>query len=144
LGLPRPIDDDNKSNKGVIMDACIHTQPFIRSEHDLDFRLHVLELAMEHTEDALSVHLSREFTMLKLPGKGMPIPKRIIHVPKSPGSVDAYISNKMEKNNAMASITEIQQVGLPTWSFKQENGILTVVFQMPLSGVSIQKTFFLI
>ncbi|CAO3601358.1 unnamed protein product [Absidia cylindrospora] len=139
LGLPRHVKDDGSSCQGVILDACIHTQPFIRSEHDLDFRLHVLELALEHTEDALGVNLSREFSMLRLPAKDMPIPTRIIHVPKSPGSVDAFISSKVDENHNQASgsiipITKPQTAWSCSPSFQQENGILTVVLQMPSSG----------
>ncbi|ORZ06486.1 pre-RNA processing PIH1/Nop17-domain-containing protein [Absidia repens] len=139
LGLPRQVKDDGSSCEGVIMDACIHTQPFVRSEHDLDFRLYVLELALEHAEDALGVNLSREFSILRLPAKGMPIPTRIIHVPKAPGSFDAFISSKVDENHyqTSGSITPITKTQ-PAWSFspsfQQENGILTVVLQMPSSG----------
>lgn len=42
-----------------MMDACVNTQPYLRSEKDLDFRLYLLELAMEYVEEALSVDLSR-------------------------------------------------------------------------------------
>ena len=41
------------------MDACIHTQPYMRAECDLDFRLYIIELAIEFVEEMESVDLSR-------------------------------------------------------------------------------------
>lgn len=41
------------------MDACINTQPYLRTEKDLDYRLYILELSMEYVEDAESITLSR-------------------------------------------------------------------------------------
>ncbi|KAI9313681.1 pre-RNA processing PIH1/Nop17-domain-containing protein [Dichotomocladium elegans] len=49
-------DGDSES---LIFDACIHTLPYTRSEHDLDFRLYILELCIELVEERLSVELSR-------------------------------------------------------------------------------------
>jgi hypothetical protein len=63
------------------MDACIHTQPYLRSEKDLDFRLYLLELSMEYVEDIVSVSLSREFTMPTAKSIGV-IPTRVLRLPK--------------------------------------------------------------
>ncbi|KAI8144492.1 pre-RNA processing PIH1/Nop17-domain-containing protein [Fennellomyces sp. T-0311] len=61
MGQPR-FDGD-----ALIMDACIHTQPYMRAERDLDYRLYILELAIEFVEESQHVELSRvhnaEFTV---------------------------------------------------------------------------------
>lgn len=137
LGQPRKLAGSKESSKDMIFDACIHTQPFIRSEHDLDFRLYLLELAMEHIEESICVSLSRQFIMLKVAAKGAPIPKRIIHLPDASGSVDSLVSRKLEvKKTPPPPIAPIvPQVKVESWScqplFKKENGTLTVILQMP-------------
>ncbi|KAI8079972.1 pre-RNA processing PIH1/Nop17-domain-containing protein [Halteromyces radiatus] len=140
LGTPRMTDDKNKA--APIMDACIHTQPFIRSEHDLDFRLYIMELAMEHVEDELGVNLSREFTMLKTPAKGLPIPNRIVHLPKKPGTIDHIVSTKLEKSKQRETSTLPQKPTVEemkeSWScnpkFEREGNHLVVIIQMPLKS----------
>jgi hypothetical protein len=145
LGQPRKLAGTKESAKDMIFDACIHTQPFIRSEHDLDFRLYLLELAMEHIEEALCVSLSRQFIMLKVAAKGAPIPKRTIHLPESSGSVDSLISRKLEvKKSPPPPIAPIvPQVTVKSWSckplFKKDNRTLAVIFQMPPPTVKRKK-----
>lgn len=80
LGATR-YDRDHADKSCIVVDACVHTQPYVRAEHDLDYRLYLLELAMELVEAREKVHLSREFTMPNLASKGS-IPKRMLHVPK--------------------------------------------------------------
>lgn len=43
----------------LIFDACINTQPYMRSERHLEFRLYILELCIELIEERISVELSR-------------------------------------------------------------------------------------
>jgi len=80
LGATR-YDRDHADKPCIVVDACIHTKPYVRAERDLDYRLYVLELAMELVEEREKVQLSREFTMPKLASKGS-IPKRMLQLPK--------------------------------------------------------------
>ncbi|KAI8393759.1 pre-RNA processing PIH1/Nop17-domain-containing protein [Radiomyces spectabilis] len=80
MGEPR-FEKTTADKVCLIMDACIHTQPYLRSERDLDFRLYIMELAMEYVEENEHISLSREFTMPKMSSKGT-IPKRIVRLPK--------------------------------------------------------------
>lgn len=41
------------------MDACIHTEPYRRAEKDFDYKLYIMELAMEWVEEKCRVELSR-------------------------------------------------------------------------------------
>ncbi|KAI8581482.1 hypothetical protein K450DRAFT_298546 [Umbelopsis ramanniana AG] len=81
LGATR-YDFDHAEKACMVIDACIHTQPFLRAERDLDYRLYILELAMELVEERDKVQLSREFTMPNISSKGT-IPPRMLQVPKS-------------------------------------------------------------
>lgn len=81
----------------IIMDACINTQPYLRSEKDLDFRLYILELSMEYVEEILGVGLSREFTMPNIKSKG-DIPGRVLRLPK-PSLVSAIRTEMKQDHN---------------------------------------------
>jgi hypothetical protein len=63
------------------MDACLHTTAYLKSEKDLDYRLYVLEVAMEYIEEMICIQLSREFTMPNIKSKGQ-IPSRVLRLPK--------------------------------------------------------------
>ncbi|GJJ67993.1 hypothetical protein EMPS_00339 [Entomortierella parvispora] len=62
--LSPPREYQNKSNKTyLVVDACIHTQPYKRTETDLDFKLYIMELAMEWVEEKCRMDLSRSFSL---------------------------------------------------------------------------------
>jgi hypothetical protein len=104
------------------MDACINTQPYLRSEKDLDFRLYIIELSMEYVEDIASVSLSREFTMpTTIKSKGN-IPGRILRLPK-PSLITAV------KNELKPSTNEWKL--LPNIITDKKNGILNIIIPMP-------------
>ncbi|KAI8084017.1 pre-RNA processing PIH1/Nop17-domain-containing protein [Gilbertella persicaria] len=94
----------------LVMDACVHTQPYLRSEKDLDFRLYILELAMEYVEDLLSVSLSREFTMpnTKCIGK---IPTRVLRLPKP--SLLSSVMSKPKQPYTMFVESEFLTIVIP-------------------------------
>jgi hypothetical protein len=79
---PTRYDRDHADKACIVIDACIHTKPYLRAERDLDYRLYILELAMELIEERDKVQLSREFTMPKIMSKGT-IPARMLQIPKS-------------------------------------------------------------
>lgn len=43
----------------LVVDACIHTEPYRRTEQDFDYKLYIMELAMEWVEEKCHVELSR-------------------------------------------------------------------------------------
>lgn len=92
LGAPRR-DHDRAGNVCMVVDACVHTKPFVRAEGDLDYRLYIIELAIELIEEREKVELSREFTMPNIRSKGT-IPKRILQVPKGSLITDAPVTVK--------------------------------------------------
>ncbi|KAG2171593.1 hypothetical protein INT43_008319 [Umbelopsis isabellina] len=92
LGAPRR-DHDRAGHACMVVDACVHTKPFVRAEGDLDYRLYIIELAIELIEDREKVELSREFTMPNLRSKGT-IPKRMLQVPKGSLITDAPTTSK--------------------------------------------------
>lgn len=102
------------------MDACIHTQPYLRSERDLDFRLYILELSMEYVEEVSQVKLSREFTMPSIPSKGT-IPARVLRLPKP--SLMAAVKNEL------SMITEWRLK--PSISMNKDTEMMNVIIPMP-------------
>lgn len=113
----------------LIMDACIHTQAYLRCEKDLDYRLYILELAMEYVEEICSIHLSREFTMPSIKSKGI-IPSRVLRLPK-PSLVTA-VKNELKSS----SVWKLQ----PT--INKENNIITIRIPMPDKVICTQKRLF--
>jgi len=43
----------------LVVDACIHTDPYKRTKKDFDYKLYIMELAMEWVEEKCRVELSR-------------------------------------------------------------------------------------
>ncbi|KAF7726964.1 PIH1 domain-containing protein 1 [Apophysomyces ossiformis] len=107
LSMGQPRSEKNNGDACLIMDACIHTQPFLRAERDLDYRLYILELAMEHVEEDQSVTLGREFTMPRMAAKGQ-IPKRILRLPK-PSLITAIKQEKGAPVKLKPSVTMIDE-----------------------------------
>ncbi|KAJ8661348.1 hypothetical protein O0I10_003100 [Lichtheimia ornata] len=105
-------EHDNAGKPALIFDACINTQPYMRSERHLEFRLYILELCIELIEERISVELSREFTMPKTPSKGE-IPARVLRLPK-PALVSAVRNQKKpkkeEKSKPIISVDEARSM----------------------------------
>ncbi|KAG0046617.1 hypothetical protein BGZ83_008224 [Gryganskiella cystojenkinii] len=59
-------------------DACIHTQPYMRAEKDMDFKLYIMELAMEWVEEKCRMDLSRSFSLPDLKSKDELKPRSVI------------------------------------------------------------------
>lgn len=105
----------------LIMDACINTQPYLRSERDLDFRLYILELSMEYVEERTGVKLSREFTMPSIQSKGV-IPPRLLRVPKP--SIMTAVKSEL-------SMTGTEWKLEPKMKVDKENEMINVIIRMP-------------
>lgn len=42
-----------------MVDACVHTDAYKRTEKDFDYKLYIMELAMEWVEEKCQIELSR-------------------------------------------------------------------------------------
>ncbi|CEP09268.1 hypothetical protein [Parasitella parasitica] len=104
----------------LVLDACINTQPYLRSEKDLDFRLYILELSMEYVEALIRNPLSREFTMPNTKCIGQ-IPGRVLRLPKP--SLITAIQTEIKPQ------TEWQLK--PQFAVNQAQDLLIVVIEMP-------------
>ncbi|OZJ03359.1 hypothetical protein BZG36_02985 [Bifiguratus adelaidae] len=71
-----------KADPVPAFDAMVHTSICERATKDMDYGLYIVELAIEHVEEALSATLSREFDMIAAKSKGE-IPTRTLSIPKS-------------------------------------------------------------
>ncbi|KAI9272307.1 pre-RNA processing PIH1/Nop17-domain-containing protein [Helicostylum pulchrum] len=120
--VPLNMGKERTDQGNLIMDACIHPQAYIRSEKDLDYRLYIIELAMEYVEEITSVNLSREFTMPTIRSKGT-IPSRIMRLPK-PTLLDSIV-NQLKKPVTTAKTWKLEA------DIKLLDNILTVLIPMP-------------
>ncbi|KAK9765996.1 hypothetical protein K7432_005254 [Basidiobolus ranarum] len=82
LSLTEPRTDTNDGKACLVFDACIHSEPFQRSCQDFDFRLYIIELAIEWVEEKNKLELRREFTLPAGSSKG-PLAPHTIPVTKS-------------------------------------------------------------
>ncbi|KAG0063628.1 hypothetical protein BGZ90_002562 [Linnemannia elongata] len=74
---------DSVAKAYLVVDACIHTEPYKRSEKDFDYKLYIMELAMEWVEEKCRVELSRNFELPNMKSKDE-LKKRSIILPKPP------------------------------------------------------------
>ncbi|KAG0240746.1 hypothetical protein BGX31_001684 [Mortierella sp. GBA43] len=82
LSPPREFRDP-VSRRYLVIDACIHTEPFKRTEKDFDYKLYIMELAMEWIEEKCRIELSREFELPDIKSKDE-LKKRSVILPKPP------------------------------------------------------------
>jgi len=84
LSLSAPRTDLDKSGKTcVVFDACINTNPIIKATKDYDYKLFLIELAIEWIEEKYKLELSREFSLPKMRAKGKLV-KHFIRRPDRP------------------------------------------------------------
>ncbi|KAL7747211.1 hypothetical protein RI367_007422 [Sorochytrium milnesiophthora] len=87
MSLTAPRDDIDKGAPGrpcVVFDACINSDVLHKAEKDTDFKLFIIELAVEWVEEKHKMSLSRDFTLPKLRSKG-PLHEHKIFRPKRAG-----------------------------------------------------------
>jgi hypothetical protein len=103
------------------MDAVIQTRAYSRALKDLEYRLYVLEIAIEHVEQKLNASLSREF---KIPAymshKGGPIPSMMVKQPK-----------ELTFNKLRTVLEQRKEEWKPRESIQKKNDELIIVIPMP-------------
>ncbi|CAO3566521.1 unnamed protein product [Mortierella alpina] len=85
---------DSVAKSYLVVDACIHTEPYKRAEGDFDYKLYIMELAMEWVEEKCRVELSRNFQLPNIKSKDE-LKKRSVILPKPPAiqELDSNVSN---------------------------------------------------
>ncbi|KAF9566861.1 hypothetical protein EC968_003561 [Mortierella alpina] len=74
---------DSVARSYLVVDACIHTESYKRAEKDFDYKLYIMELAMEWVEEKCRVELSRNFQLPNMKSKDE-LKKRSVILPKPP------------------------------------------------------------
>ncbi|KAK5797143.1 pre-RNA processing PIH1/Nop17-domain-containing protein [Linnemannia elongata] len=101
---------DSVAKAYLVVDACIHTEPYKRSEKDFDYKLYIMELAMEWVEEKCRVELSRNFELPNMKSKDE-LKKRSIILPKPPAIQEmGDISGTMPPTPTTVTSTKIQEV----------------------------------
>ncbi|KAF9398806.1 hypothetical protein BGZ94_005891, partial [Podila epigama] len=101
LSPPREYKD-SLAKSYLVVDACIHTEPYKRTEKDFDYKLYIMELAMEWVEEKCKVELSRNFQLPNMKSKDE-LKKRSVILPKPPAiqEVDTHTSVTQDKPQTM-------------------------------------------
>ncbi|KAG9320898.1 hypothetical protein KVV02_008682 [Mortierella alpina] len=94
----------------LVVDACIHTEPYRRAEKDFDYKLYIMELAMEWVEEKCRVELSRNFQLPNIKSKDE-LKKRSVILPKPPAiqELDSNISNVINLSDKRPVTTQPRQ-----------------------------------
>ncbi|KAF9114379.1 PIH1 domain-containing protein 1 [Mortierella sp. AM989] len=92
---------DSVSKSYLVVDACIHTEPLKRAEKDFDYKLYIMELAMEWVEEKCLIELSRNFQLPNLKSKDE-LKKRSVILPKPP-AIQEVGDWTIEKSNKPAA-----------------------------------------
>ncbi|KAF9274019.1 hypothetical protein BGZ88_003337 [Linnemannia elongata] len=101
---------DSVAKVYLVVDACIHTEPYKRSEKDFDYKLYIMELAMEWVEEKCRVELSRNFELPNMKSKDE-LKKRSIILPKPPAIQEmGDISGTMPPTPTTVTSSKIQEV----------------------------------
>ncbi|KAF9996532.1 PIH1 domain-containing protein 1 [Entomortierella chlamydospora] len=114
---------DSLSKCYLVIDACIHTEPLKRAEKDFDYKLYIMELAMEWAEEKCHIELSRNFQLPSLKSKDE-LKKRSVILPKPPAiqEVSEVIVDSTEKNSGKKTAKDVV--------VKSKEGVIYV----PLAG----------
>ncbi|KAI8606375.1 pre-RNA processing PIH1/Nop17-domain-containing protein [Dissophora ornata] len=122
--LSPPREHRDSMAKGyLVIDACIHTEPFKRTEKDMDYKLYIMELAMEWVEEKCRIELSRNFQLPNIKSKDE-LKKRSVVWPKPPAiqEIGDWNADKSSQRNRIVAAEDS--------SVKTKEGVIFV----PLAG----------
>ncbi|ORX84536.1 PIH1-domain-containing protein [Anaeromyces robustus] len=84
LSLSVPRTDLDKAGKTcIVFDACVNTNTIIKATKDYDYKLFLIELAIEWVEEKYKLELDRDFSLPKMRAKGKLV-KHYIRRPDRP------------------------------------------------------------
>ncbi|RIA85285.1 pre-RNA processing PIH1/Nop17-domain-containing protein [Glomus cerebriforme] len=89
-------DKDTKQEMCYVCDAIIHPLPCKRTREDFDFKLYIIELAVEMIEEQFNLELNRDFAFPNISYKGKREEKPVL-IPKQQKSLITEISAKQSK-----------------------------------------------
>ncbi|KAF9905992.1 hypothetical protein EC991_001151 [Linnemannia zychae] len=123
---------DSLAKAYLVVDACIHTEPYKRSEKDFDYKLYIMELAIEWVEEKCRIELSRNFELPNMTSKDE-LKKRSIILPKPAAiqEVGDVSGTKQSSASAPATITSKIQEMSTTQATKKDISKIVV----PPAGV---------
>ncbi|KAG0018884.1 PIH1 domain-containing protein 1 [Podila clonocystis] len=117
LSPPREYKDTG-ARSYLVVDACVHTDAYKRTQKDFDYKLYIMELAMEWVEEKCQIELSRNFQLPSIKSKDE-LKKRSVILPKPPAiqEVDDSSAKKDASKKAIITPVSSKPVALST---KQE------------------------
>ncbi|PKY40363.1 PIH1-domain-containing protein [Rhizophagus irregularis] len=114
-------DKDNKEDLCYVCDAIIHTSPFKRTREDSDFKLYIIELAVEMIEEQFNLELTRNFAYPKISYKGK-IEEKPVMIPKQQKSLITEISTKPSQRKIIdeKSTKNVRTLDKPKYTITEE------------------------
>lgn len=140
LSLSSPRTDLDKSGKTcIVFDACVNTDPIIKSNNDFDYKLFLIELSIEWVEEKYKLELSREFSLPKMKVKGKLV-KHLIRRPDRP-----YIS-EVDNQHVNTSLKPKRHTLLkPDYEIRKEpkgENATNIIIEIKLPDVNDMKETF--
>ncbi|GBC07778.1 hypothetical protein RclHR1_07690012 [Rhizophagus clarus] len=129
-------DKDAKQKPCYVCDAIIHSLPFKRTREDSDFRLYIIELAVEMIEEQFNLELTRKFIYPNTSYKGNREEKPVM-IPKQQKSLITEISTKpsqrkiVDEKSTKNFKTQDQPKYTITEEFKDKKLFLIVTIETP-------------
>ncbi|KAF9383284.1 hypothetical protein CPB97_006609 [Podila verticillata] len=102
LSPPREYKDTG-ARSYLVVDACVHTDAYKRTEKDFDYKLYIMELAMEWVEEKCQIELSRNFQLPNIKSKDE-LKKRSVILPKPPAIQEMEDSTPSKKEASKKAI----------------------------------------
>ncbi|ORX91297.1 PIH1-domain-containing protein [Basidiobolus meristosporus CBS 931.73] len=129
LTEPRVDTDDGKSC--LVFDACIHSEPYQRACQDFDFRLYVIELAIEWVEEKNQLTLRREFTLPPGGSKGQLAPHTIPVLKEAP--ITEFDSARQQTTKKPQPAPKAGSIRVPEYRLQELPGLSGPSKQLHLS-----------
>ncbi|KAG0202358.1 hypothetical protein BGX33_009760 [Mortierella sp. NVP41] len=111
---------DSVAKAYLVVDACIHMEPYKRAEQDFDYKLYIMELAMEWVEEKCRVELSRNFELPNMKSKDE-LKKRSIILPKPPAIQEMGDISGTKPSTPATTPSRIQEVSTTKATAKKDN-----------------------
>ncbi|KAF9584316.1 hypothetical protein BGW38_006890 [Lunasporangiospora selenospora] len=126
--ISSPREYQRAGQKGyLVVDACINSDPYKRAEKDFDFKLYIMELAMEWVEEKCRIKLSRNFELPGIRSKDA-LPERSVLLPK-PSAIQEVEGSPVKPEKIKATSADDRQKS-STGRTDKEVG----VFHVPTGG----------
>ncbi|KAF9303520.1 PIH1 domain-containing protein 1 [Mortierella antarctica] len=131
LSPPREYKDTG-TRSYLVVDACVHTDAYKRTEKDFDYKLYIMELAMEWVEEKCQIELSRNFQLPSIKSKDE-LKKRSVILPKPP-AIQEVDDHTLEKKDApkKAIITAVSSKPVASSTKREQDKDTRIV--VPVAG----------